>query len=113
LTLRDLVDEDPGKRTPLLAATSSAALVLCTTPDGKTYAGDTPPPAWKVKSEYTSAEPPSPREELDAELTAKTAAQMNAFDARPCRSGGVSSATPTMRRKSSKKRDVSSPRCRW
>jgi len=66
----------------LLTATSSAALVLCTTPDGKTYAGDTPPPGCKVKSEYTSSEPPSPQEELDADLADKTAAQMNAFDAK-------------------------------
>jgi hypothetical protein len=66
----------------LLTTTSPAALVLCTTPDGKTYAGDTPPPGCKVTSEYTSSKPPTPQEELDADLADKTAAQMNAFDAK-------------------------------
>ncbi len=40
----------------LLCAREGVGLVLCTTPDGKTYAGDKPPPDCKVRSEY--ANPP-------------------------------------------------------
>jgi hypothetical protein len=61
---------------------SAYALVLCTTPDGKTYAGDTPPPGCKVKSEYTSTEAPTPQETLDAEISNQKAAEINAFDAK-------------------------------
>jgi hypothetical protein len=39
-------------------ARDAIALVLCTTPDGKTYVGDKPPPDCKVRSEYAS--PPEP-----------------------------------------------------
>jgi hypothetical protein len=42
----------------LLCAREGVGLVLCTTPDGKTYAGDKPPPDCKVRSEY--ANPPEP-----------------------------------------------------
>jgi hypothetical protein len=66
----------------LLVAADSWALVLCTTPDGKSYAGDTPPPNCKVKSEYTSSEPPTPQQSLEADLADQKAAQMNAFDAK-------------------------------
>jgi hypothetical protein len=39
-----------------LCAREGVSLVLCTTPDGKTYVGDKPPPDCKVRSEY--ANPP-------------------------------------------------------
>jgi hypothetical protein len=42
------------------------ALVLCTTPDGKTYVGDKPPPGCQVKSSYQSAlEAPAPDNAVD------------------------------------------------
>jgi hypothetical protein len=64
-------------------AAESSALVLCTTPDGKTYAGDAPPPNCKIKSEYTtSSEPPTPQEALDADISNQKTAEMNAFDAK-------------------------------
>jgi hypothetical protein len=34
---------------------TAQSLVLCTTPDGKTYVGDKPPPGCEVKSSYQSA----------------------------------------------------------
>jgi hypothetical protein len=42
----------------LLCAREAVGLVLCTTPEGKTYVGDKPPPGCKVRSEYTN--PPEP-----------------------------------------------------
>src|SRR5262245_54123550 len=40
---------------------SARALVLCTTPDGKSYVGDKPPPGCEVKSSYQSTpEAPAP-----------------------------------------------------
>jgi len=39
------------------AAVRAHALVLCTTPDGKTYAGDKPPPGCVVKGEYVNPTP--------------------------------------------------------
>jgi hypothetical protein len=42
----------------LLYARDAVGLVLCTTPDGKTYVGDKPPPDCNVRSEYAS--PPEP-----------------------------------------------------
>lgn len=36
-------------------ASSASAFVLCTTPDGKTYAGDAPPPNCVVKQKFESA----------------------------------------------------------
>jgi hypothetical protein len=46
-------------------ASSASALVLCTTPDGKTYAGDVPPPNCVVKQKLENAPartntPPTP-----------------------------------------------------
>jgi hypothetical protein len=66
----------------LLVVAESSALVLCTTPDGKTYAGDTPPADCKVKSEYTSSEPPTPQEALETEQSDRQEAAENAFDAK-------------------------------
>ncbi len=68
--------------TQLLVVADSSALVLCTTPDGKTYAGDTPPSDCKVKSEYTSSEPPTPQEALDADQSSQRDAAINEFDAK-------------------------------
>ena len=48
---------------------TAQALVLCTTPDGKTYAGDKPPPGCEVKSSYQSApEAPALDNAADAPL---------------------------------------------
>lgn len=41
-------------------ATPALAITLCTTPDGKTYAGDNPPADCVVKSKYESTGEPSP-----------------------------------------------------
>jgi hypothetical protein len=68
--------------TQLLVVADSSALVLCTTPDGKTYAGDTPPADCKVKSEYTSSEPPTPQKALDADQSNQREAAINEFDAK-------------------------------
>lgn len=67
----------------MLAAYPAAhALVLCTTPDGKTYAGDTPPPDCKIKSQYVNApaESPSPQDALDAAEANRKAADANAIE---------------------------------
>jgi hypothetical protein len=58
--------------TASLALSGSAlALVLCTTPDGKTYVGDKPPPGCEVKSSYQSApEAPAPGNAADAPVGA-------------------------------------------
>jgi hypothetical protein len=45
---------------PLLAAAPVHALVLCTMPDGKKYAGDFPPAGCEVESEYENAPPRPP-----------------------------------------------------
>ena len=67
----------------LVATSPVQALVLCTAPDGRTYAGDTPPPGCKIQSEFSSApaEPPAPEAVLeDAEATRK-AIDANAVEA--------------------------------
>jgi hypothetical protein len=63
----------------LVLSETAHALVLCTTPDGKTYAGDKPPPGCEVKSRYTS--PPAPAEPQPAEPAAADAsAEQRAAD---------------------------------
>jgi hypothetical protein len=68
-----------------VACGAAHALVLCTTPDGKTYAGDKPPADCKVKSEYvnppsTEAEPQAATQGDDADRAARATAE-NAADA--------------------------------
>lgn len=41
----------------IVAPTRAGALVLCTLPDGKPYAGDDPPPGCVVKSQYVEPTP--------------------------------------------------------
>lgn len=72
---RNPYDEDLSLA-PVLLATTAHALVLCTTPDGKTYAGDTPPADSKVKGEYTSSDALRERE---AELLGKIGGARRAF----------------------------------
>jgi hypothetical protein len=66
----------------LVLSGTARALVLCTTPDGKTYVGDKPPPGCQVKSKYTSlpalAEP-QPAEPAAASPSADQQAADNAF----------------------------------
>lgn len=67
------------------SATAAQALVLCTMPDGKSYAGDTPPPGCQVKSQYASppAEPATSTDttsDADSEADRKAAAS-NAVEA--------------------------------
>jgi hypothetical protein len=56
----------------LILSGTARALVLCTTPDGKTYVGDTPPPGCEVKSSYESApEAPAPNNAANAPVGAR------------------------------------------
>src|SRR5262245_59381222 len=51
----------------LVVPGSAGALVLCTTPDGKTYVGDKPPPGCEVKSTYQpTPDGPAPGDAADA-----------------------------------------------
>jgi hypothetical protein len=69
----------------LVVATSSRApaLVVCSTPDGKTYVADKPPSGCVVKGEYANApEEPTPRvSRSTADAPAAAEADENAFDA--------------------------------
>lgn len=65
-----------------LMMTSARGLVLCTTADGKTYAGDTPPPGCKVQSEYTSpaAEAQTPQRAVEEDGASRKATDAAAVE---------------------------------
>ncbi|MGH7805440.1 MAG: hypothetical protein ACREQJ_13910, partial [Candidatus Binatia bacterium] len=57
----------------LLLAAPASAIVLCTTPDGKTYAGDHPPQGCEVTTEYENP-PVVPPTEEEVEAAAQAGA---------------------------------------
>jgi hypothetical protein len=65
----------------LVVAAGAHALVLCTMPDVKTYAGDNPPADCSVKSSYTPLPEPSAEEVKQSAADLKESTDLNAFDA--------------------------------